>query len=184
LREKKPVGQRVAIIGAGGIGFDVAEFLTADAAHSPSQNIAEFMSEWGVDQSYATAGALQKPHPIPSPRQVTLLQRTDGKLGDKLGKTTGWIHRASLKMKKVNMVGGVTYEKIDDRGLHITIAGKTEVMEVDNVIICAGQVVLKELQAPLEAAGIKVHLIGGADVAAELDAKRAIDQGSRLAAEV
>ncbi len=184
LRDKKPVGQRVAIIGAGGIGFDVAEFLTADAEHVPSQNIAEFMTEWGVDQSYATAGALQKPQPIPSPRQVTLLQRTDGKLGDKLGKTTGWIHRASLKMKKVQMVGGVTYEKIDDRGLHITIGGKTEVMEVDNVIICAGQVVLKDLQAPLEAAGIRVHLIGGADVAAELDAKRAIDQGSRLAAEV
>lgn len=184
LRHKKPVGQKVAVIGAGGIGFDVAEYLTADEHHSPSQNIAEFLDEWGVDNTYAQPGALKQPHPIASPREVMLLQRTDGKLGEKLGKTTGWIHRASLKMKKVKMIGGVSYDKVDDKGLHVTIGGKSQLLEVDNVIICAGQVVLRELQAPLEAAGIKVHLIGGADLAAELDAKRAIDQGSRLAAGV
>ncbi len=184
LRHKKPVGQKVAVIGAGGIGFDVAEFLTADEHHSPSQNIAEFLDEWGVDNTYAQPGALKQPRPIASPREVVLLQRTDGKLGEKLGKTTGWIHRASLKMKKVKMIGGVSYDKVDDKGLHVTIGGKSQLLEVDNVIICAGQVVLRELQAPLEAAGIKVHLIGGADLAAELDAKRAIDQGSRLASAV
>jgi 2,4-dienoyl-CoA reductase (NADPH2) len=184
LRHKKPVGQKVAVIGAGGIGFDVAEYLTADEHHSPSQNIAEFLDEWGVDNTYAQPGALKQPRPIASPREVVLLQRTDGKLGEKLGKTTGWIHRASLKMKRVKMIGGVSYDKVDDKGLHVTIGGKSQVLEVDNVIICAGQVVLRELQAPLEAAGIKVHLIGGADLAAELDAKRAIDQGSRLASAV
>ncbi len=184
LRHKKPVGQKVAVIGAGGIGFDVAEYLTADEHHSPSQNIAEFLDEWGVDNTYAQPGALKQPRPIASPREVVLLQRTDGKLGEKLGKTTGWIHRASLKMKKVKMIGGVSYDKVDDKGLHVTIGGKSQLLEVDNVIICAGQVVLRELQAPLEAAGIKVHLIGGADLAAELDAKRAIDQGSRLASAV
>ncbi len=184
LRHKKPVGQKVAVIGAGGIGFDVAEYLTADEHHSPSQNIAEFLDEWGVDNTYAQPGALKQPKPIASPREVVLLQRSDGKLGEKLGKTTGWIHRASLKMKKVKMIGGVSYDKVDDKGLHVTIGGKSQLLEVDNVIICAGQVVLRELQAPLEAAGIKVHLIGGADLAAELDAKRAIDQGSRLAAGV
>lgn len=184
LRDRKPVGKRVAIIGAGGIGFDVAEFLTADADHSPSLNIGEFLDEWGVDDTYSQPGALKKQVPIPSAREVTLLQRTDGKIGERLGKTTGWIHRASLKMKKVKMIAGVGYEKVDDRGLHLRMGDKVEVLEVDNVIICAGQVVLRELQAPLEAAGVKVHLIGGADVAAELDAKRAIDQGSRLAAVV
>ncbi|MFN8396239.1 MAG: NADPH-dependent 2,4-dienoyl-CoA reductase [Bacteroidia bacterium] len=184
LRDRMPVGKRVAIIGAGGIGFDVAEFLTADEHHSPSLNIDEFLDEWGVDNTYGQPGALKKPVPIPSAREVTLLQRTDGKIGDRLGKTTGWIHRASLKMKKVKMIAGVSYEKVDDRGLHLRMGDKVEVLEVDNVIICAGQVVLRELQAPLESAGVKVHLIGGADVAAELDAKRAIDQGSRLAAGV
>lgn len=184
LRDKKPVGKKVAIIGAGGIGFDVAEYLTAEEGHSPSQNVAEFMAEWGVDTAYETGGALKKPSPSPSPREVVLLQRSEGKVGGKLGKTTGWIHRASLKMKRVKMIGGVSYEKIDDKGLHIKIGEKAEILDVDNVIICAGQVVMRELQAPLEAAGIKVHLIGGADLAAELDAKRAIDQGSRLAAEV
>ena len=184
LRDKKPVGKKVAIIGAGGIGFDVAEYLTADEAHAPSQNIGEFMNEWGVDTEYKTGGALKMPSPIPSPREVTLLQRSESKVGGKLGKTTGWIHRASLKMKRVKMIGGAAYDKIDDQGLHLSFGGKPEVLEVDNVIICAGQVVMRELQAPLEAAGIKVTLIGGADVAAELDAKRAIDQGSRLAAVV
>jgi 2,4-dienoyl-CoA reductase (NADPH2) len=184
LRHKKPVGSKVAIIGAGGIGFDVAEFLTADEHHSPSQDIIEFLNEWGVDNTYGQPGALKQPQPLKSPREVVLLQRSEGKLGDKLGKTTGWIHRASLKMKRVQMIGGVSYDRVDDRGLHVTIGGKPQLFEVDNVIICAGQVVLRELQAPLEAASVKVHLIGGADLAAELDAKRAIDQGSRLAATV
>jgi 2,4-dienoyl-CoA reductase (NADPH2) len=184
LRDKKPVGRRVAIIGAGGIGFDVAEFLTSGEGHAPSQHIGEFLDEWGVDATYAQPGALKKPQPLPSPREVLLLQRTDGKLGEKLGKTTGWIHRASLKMKRVQMLGGVTYERVDDKGLHVTIGGKPQVLEVDHVVVCAGQVVRRELQAPLEALGLKVHLIGGADLAAELDAKRAIDQGSRLAAVV
>ncbi|MEM7036636.1 MAG: NADPH-dependent 2,4-dienoyl-CoA reductase, partial [Bacteroidota bacterium] len=184
LRHKKPVGERVALIGAGGIGFDVAEYLTHDEDHSTSTNIEAFMDEWGVDMEYSRPGALKKPEVAPSPRQIYLLQRTDGKLGARLGKTTGWIHRASLRKKRVEMIGGVQYDRISDRGLHILVDGKPDVLEVDNIVVCAGQVVLRELAAPLEEAGMNVHLIGGADVAAELDAKRAIDQGSRLAAEV
>jgi 2,4-dienoyl-CoA reductase (NADPH2) len=184
LRDKKPVGARVAIIGAGGIGFDVAEFLTADAHHSPSQNIAEFLDEWGVDAAYGRPGALKPPHPIPSLREVVILQRGDGKPGGKLGKTTGWIYRASLRRKGVRMIGGVTYVRVDDEGLHVIIGGKPQVFEVDHVVICAGQVAMHRLKPPLEAAGVKVHLIGGADQATELDAKRAIDQGSRLAAAI
>jgi 2,4-dienoyl-CoA reductase (NADPH2) len=183
LLHKKPVGKRVAIIGAGGIGFDVAEYL-AHEGHSPSLDIASFMQEWGVDTQYRSPGGLTKPVPAPSPREIYLLQRTAGKQGEKLGKTTGWIHRASMKMKAVKQISGVTYESIDDQGLHIKVGDKPMTLDVDNVVICAGQVSLRELQAPLEAAGIKVHLIGGADVASELDAKRAIDQGTRLAAQI
>lgn len=177
----KPVGKRVAIIGAGGIGFDVAEFLT-QSAPSPTTDISRWSHEWGVDQKYTNAGGLAKPAPEPSPREVWLLQRTPGKPGKRLHKTTGWVHRAALKMKNVQMLGGVTYERIDDAGLHVTIDGKPQIFEVDNVIVCAGQEPRRDLYDGLRSAGIDVRLIGGADVAAELDAKRAIEQGTRLAA--
>ncbi len=183
LKHGKPVGRSVAVIGAGGIGFDVSEYLTHEG-NSPSLDTAAFMKEWGVDMNVATAGGLAAsgPQPHPSPRQVYLLQRKSSKVGEGLGKTTGWIHRASLQMKNVTMIPGVTYDKIDDAGLHVTIKGEPQVLAVDNVVICAGQDPLRELQQPLLAGGKPVHLIGGADVAAELDAKRAIDQGARLAA--
>ena len=180
LYHKKPVGDSVAIIGAGGIGFDVAEYLTTE--QSPALHIPEFMEEWGVDMTLENRGGLQAPDPEPPIREVFLLKRSAGKHGGNLGKTTGWIHRASLKMKRVKMLGEVIYEKVDDAGLHIKIKDKPELLPVDNIIICAGQEPLRELLAPLQAAGISVHLIGGADEAAELDAKRAIDQGARLAA--
>jgi len=181
LREKKTVGKKVAIIGAGGIGFDVAEYLTAHALDTVPE-VEPFMAEWGVDTGYASRGGLTKPILEPSPREVFLLQRTEGKLGKRLGKTTGWIHRSSLKKKGVKMIGGCAYTKIDDQGLHLSVNGTPQILAVDHVIICAGQVVKRDLQAPLEEAGIAVHLIGGADVAAELDAKRAIKQGTHLAA--
>jgi len=177
----KPVGKRVAIIGAGGIGFDVAEFLT-QSAPSSTTDISRWSHEWGVDQKYTNAGGLAKPAPEPSPREVWLLQRTPGKPGKRLHKTTGWVHRAALKMKNVQMLGGVTYERIDDAGLHFTIDGKPQIFEVDNVIVCAGQEPRRDLYDGLRSAGIDVRLIGGADVAAELDAKRAIEQGTRLGA--
>ncbi|TCP15273.1 2,4-dienoyl-CoA reductase [Crenobacter luteus] len=182
LRHNKPVGRKVAIIGAGGIGFDVAEFLTQDGA-STSLDPAAFMAEWGVDMNYARPGGLAAagPRPHQSPREVWLLQRKNGRPGEKLGKTTGWIHRASLKMRGVHMQGGVSYDRIDDAGLHVTIGGEEATLAVDNVIVCAGQEPLRELAEPLAALGKSVHLIGGADVAMELDAKRAIDQGTRLA---
>ena len=185
LKYGKPVGRSVAVIGAGGIGFDVSEYLTHEGK-SPSLDTAAFMKEWGVDMNVATAGGLAAsgPQPHSSPRQVYLLQRKSSKVGEGLGKTTGWIHRASLQMKNVTMIPGVTYDKIDDAGLHVTIKGEPQVLAVDNVVICAGQDPLRELQQPLLDAGKPVHLIGGADVAAELDAKRAIDQGARLAASI
>ncbi|MCD4498378.1 NADPH-dependent 2,4-dienoyl-CoA reductase [Chromobacterium vaccinii] len=185
LKHKKPVGKKVAIIGAGGIGFDTAEYLCHEG-RSTSLDAEAFMREWGVDMSGDTAGGLapQGPQPHPSPREVYLLQRKTSKVGEGLGKTTGWIHRESLKMKRVKMLSGVSYDLIDDAGLHITVKGEQQVLPVDNVVICAGQDPLRELQAPLQAAGKPVHLIGGADVAAELDAKRAIDQGSRLASAI
>ncbi len=181
LRDKKPVGKRVALIGAGGIGFDVAEFLAQEGA-STSLDTEAFMEEWGVDTAYQKGGALTKPHPEPSPRTIYLLQRTKGKVGAKLGKTTGWIHRSSLKMKKVETIDGVTYEKIDDQGLHINIDGFYKLLEVDNIVICAGQEPLNALFEPLKEAGISTHIIGGAFEARELDAKMAIEQGSKLAA--
>ena len=177
----KPVGQRVAIIGAGGIGFDVAEFLT-QSQPSPTTDIARWSHEWGVDVSYAQRGGLAKPAPEASEREVWLLQRSEGTPGKRLNKTTGWVHRAALKMKNVKMLGGVSYERIDDDGLHVTIEGKPQVIKVDNVIVCAGQEPRRDLHDAVKAMGIHVHLIGGADIAAELDAKRAIAQGTRLAA--
>ncbi|KAA0022866.1 NADPH-dependent 2,4-dienoyl-CoA reductase [Antrihabitans cavernicola] len=183
VREEKPVGKRVAVIGAGGIGFDVSEFLTVDG--SPSLKIDDWKEEWGVGDPEEFAGALTTPKPSPSPRAVVLLQRKTGQLGKGLGKTSGWVHRAAIKAKGVEQIGGVNYELIDDRGLHISFGDKHErkrVVEVDNVVICAGQESVRDILGDLEAAGVSTHVIGGADVAAELDAKRAIDQGTRLAA--
>jgi len=176
----KRVGQRVAIGGAGGIGFDVAEFLTQEQP-SPTTDIARWSHEWGVDTAYAQRGGLAKGVPEPSPREVWLLQRTPGTPGKRLNKTTGWVHRAALKMKKVTMLGGVGYERIDDEGLHVSIDGKPQVIPADHVVVCAGQEPRRDLFEALKAANIDVHLIGGADVAAELDAKRAIAQGTKLA---
>ena len=173
---KKPVGKKVAIIGAGGIGFDVAEFLT----HSENVDIEHFMQEWGVDMSYERGGALMRNVKTESPREVYLLQRSAGKMGERLGKTTGWIHRAALKKKKVQMISGITYQKIDDEGLHILINGEAQVLEVDNIVICAGQVSNNQLFTTLKEKNVKVHLIGGAFEAGEVDAKRAIEQGVKL----
>ena len=180
LKHKKEVGRRVAIIGAGGIGFDVAEFLSHEGEPS-SVNIDKFLEEWGVDKEYKTGGALTSPVIEESPRQIYMLQRSKGKMGGGLGKTTGWIHRSSLKKKKVEMIGHVVYNRIDDEGLHVMISNKPTSLEVDHVIICAGQIPLRDLFEPLKSKGKSVHLIGGADEAKELDAKRAIDQGTRLA---
>ncbi len=187
---RQPVGQRVALIGAGGIGFDVAELLVHDSAQvSPSLDIAAWQREWGVTDPTQIRGGVTRAEPAPPARQVTLLQRKAGKLGAGLGKTTGWIHRAALKMKNVQMVSGVNYERIGQHdgalGLFVTHGARRtggEVIACDTIVLCAGQEPLRELQAPLEAARVKVHLIGGAHEAGELDAKRAIDQGTRLAA--
>ncbi len=181
LQGDRPVGERVAIIGAGGIGFDVAEYLT-HAGDSGAVAPRKFYAEWGIDTDYAQAGGLAQPQAEPSPRRVHLLQRKSTKVGDQLGKTTGWIHRTSLKARSVAMGSGAAYERIDDAGLHITVDGQPQLLEVDNVVLCAGQEPQRELHAALSAAGCSVHLIGGADVAAELDAKRAIVQGTTLAA--
>jgi 2,4-dienoyl-CoA reductase (NADPH2) len=180
LRDKCAVGQTVALIGAGGIGFDTAEYLL-HAGTSPSLDKAKFFAEWGVDTSYSARGGLQAAVIEKSPRKVYLLQRKSGKVGEGLGKTTGWIHRTSLKNRQVEMLNGVTYRKIDDAGLHITVDGKETLIPADTVVLCAGQDPQRELQADLLAAGCTVHLIGGADKAAELDAKRAIKQGTELA---
>jgi 2,4-dienoyl-CoA reductase (NADPH2) len=185
LLHGKPVGKSVAIVGAGGIGFDVAEFLSHDGV-SPSVNRELFFKEWGIDTTFQVRGGIasSKPQSEPSPRTIYLLQRKTGKLGERLGKTTGWIHRSSLQHKKVEMISGVQYDLIDDQGLHIIINGAKRLLEVDTVVICAGQESLRELEPPLKAAGLRVHLIGGAAVAVELDAKRAINQGCRLAAAI
>jgi 2,4-dienoyl-CoA reductase (NADPH2) len=178
-----PVGERVAIVGAGGIGFDVAEFVL-EGGHSPTLDAEAWMREWGItDPSHARSG-LAPPQIAPPRRKVTLLQRKMGGFGKNLGKTTGWIHRTTLKNKRVAMIGGVNYERIDERGLHVSFGERREkplLVEADSIVLCAGQEPLRALAAPLQAAGVRVHLIGGADVAAELDAKRAIEQGSRLA---
>ncbi|MFC3183015.1 oxidoreductase [Cypionkella sinensis] len=176
-----PVGRRVAVIGAGGIGFDVAEFLVA-GGHSTTEHPAEWRREWGVGDPATTPGGLADPAPDAPARQVWLLQRKPEKPGRKLGKTTGWIHRAALQMKGVKMWGGVSYLGIEDGGLRIARDGVEEILPVDDVILCAGQVPERHLADSLAEAGITAHIIGGADVAAELDAKRAIDQGARLAA--
>ena len=179
------VGARVAIVGAGGIGFDVAEFLVTAPGHSPTLNLHAWLTEWGVADPASVRGGVVRAQPAPPARQVTLLQRKPGKLGKGLGKTTGWIHRAALQMKQVEMIGGVNYERITPQGLFVTYGEQRrdgQLIECDTVVLCAGQEPLRDLFAPLRAAGVKTHLIGGADEAAELDAKRAIDQGTRLAA--
>ena len=184
LYKNKPVGKSVAIVGAGGIGFDMAEYL-AHEGESPSHSVEGYMKEWGVDMEYTKPGSLaEQAHPAPSPREIYLLKRSTGKHGKNLGKTTGWIHRASLAMKQVKMLANVEYQKIDDQGLHIKYQDEQMVLAVDHVVICAGQEPQLELLSALESADIKVHIIGGADVAAELDAKKAIKQASYLAAEL
>jgi 2,4-dienoyl-CoA reductase (NADPH2) len=180
LRDKKPVGRAVAVIGAGGIGFDVSEYLLHEGT-SPSLDKAKFFAEWGVDTTGSARGGLKPAHIGDIPRKIYLLQRKTSKVGDGLGKTTGWIHRTGLKNRGVEMIPGVQYRKIDDAGLHITVDNKDMTLPVDNIIVCAGQDPNRELQAALEAQGVRVHLIGGADKAAELDAKRAIQQGTELA---
>ena len=178
LRDKKPVGRRVAIIGAGGIGFDTAMFLSQPAE---ANDIDHFCREWGIDQTLAGRGGLQPAQPAASPREIWLLQRKPGKPGAALDKTTGWIHRATLQARGVRMWGGVDYLAIDDEGLHLRRDGVEETLPLDNLIICAGQEPQRELEAALRARGKRVHLIGGADVALELDARRAIAQATELA---
>ncbi len=181
LKHKVPVGERVAILGAGGIGFDVGEYLT-HSGHSTTLRPDTWLKEWGVDKEYKHRGGLLSDREIePSPRQITMFQRKASKMGKGLGKTTGWIHRATLRDKKVDMVTGVQYKKIDDQGLHVTLGEEDKLYPVDDIILCTGQEPLRAMQSDLEAKGITVHLIGGSDVAAELDAKRAIRQGTELA---
>ncbi len=188
LLHKKPVGKTVAIIGAGGIGFDVATFLTNPQSTTPpitnpQSPITNYQSEWGIDSAYQHRGGITKPHPEHPPRQIWLLQRSKGKVGERLGKTTGWAHRLTLKSRSVRMWNEVEYLKVDDAGLHLSVKGQPQLLEVENVIVCAGQEPMRDLYAPLVAAGIKVHLIGGAKEAAELDAKRAIEEGFLLSRE-
>ncbi|WP_033823341.1 NADPH-dependent 2,4-dienoyl-CoA reductase [Kitasatospora sp. MBT63] len=181
LGGRAEVGARVAVVGAGGIGFDVAEYLT-DPGKGAAQDPAVFFEQWGVDTEYRTGGALRTPVRHPAARTVHLLQRSTTKVGAGLGKTTGWIHRTELRHRGVEMVAGVTYERIDDQGLHLTVDGAPRLLAVDTVVLCTGQEPRRDLYEQLCALGHAPHLIGGADLAAELDAKRAIDQGTRLAA--
>jgi len=178
----KPVGMRVAVIGAGGIGFDVSEFLVT--GESPTLNLKDWKAEWGAADPQEARGALTTPIPAPAAREIYLLQRTKGPQGRGLGKTSGWVHRASLKAKGVTQLSGVNYERIDDEGLHISFGPDRErrrVLAVDNVVVCAGQEPTRELEDGLRRIGIGPHLIGGAALATELDAKRAIKQGTELA---
>ncbi|OEJ34610.1 NADPH-dependent 2,4-dienoyl-CoA reductase [Streptomyces subrutilus] len=181
LRDGAPVGERVAVVGAGGIGFDVAEYLT-DSGEGASQDPAVYFRHWGVDTAYTGPGGLTAAERPAPPRQVHLLQRKTTKVGAGLGTTTGWIHRAELKHRGVVSVAGASYERIDDDGLHITVDGEQRLVPADTVVLCTGQEPRRDLYEALRAAGVEAHLIGGADVAAELDAKRAIRQGTELAA--
>ncbi|MFD0340175.1 FAD-dependent oxidoreductase [Streptomyces sp. NPDC127117] len=181
LRDRAHVGERVAIIGAGGIGFDVAEFLT-DSGDAASRDPEVFFRQWGVDTEYRDRGGLRAPERPKTPRTVHLIQRRTGKVGAGLGKTTGWIHRTELRHRGVTTIAGATYDRIDDDGLHLTVDGEQHLLPVDTIVLCAGQEPRRDLYEELLAAGRPAHLIGGADVAAELDAKRAIRQGTELAA--
>jgi 2,4-dienoyl-CoA reductase (NADPH2) len=186
---RKSAGQRVALIGAGGIGFDVAELLTAidprdghvSEGRADDPAVAAFTAEWGIDMGYRQRGGLMPPHDPPPARKLWLLQRKSEKVGAGLAKTTGWIRRTLLKKRGVAMTGGVEYERIDDAGLHIKVDGQPQSLNVDTIVICAGQEPRRDLYADLRAAGVACKLIGGADVALELDARRAIDQGTRVA---
>ena len=185
LKNRVKIGSSVALIGAGGIGFDVAEFLShSDETPDSSQSFEAFAREWGIDRTFAARGGVKgiKAQPPESAREIWLLQRKAGKPGKTLGKTTGWIHRLSLKHRGVHMLGNVSYERIDDQGLHISINGKDQLLEVDHIVICAGQVSNRDLADALEGRGVSLHVIGGAEKAAELDAKYAIREGSELAA--
>jgi 2,4-dienoyl-CoA reductase (NADPH2) len=184
LKKGVEIGKRVALIGAGGIGFDVAEFLSFSEQGDTGQPINDFAREWGIDLTFEAQGGVKgiKPQPPKSPRDIWLLQRKPGKPGKTLGKTTGWIHRLSLRHRGVKMLGGVNYERIDDQGLHISIDGKSQLLEVDHIVICAGQVSNLDLASDLQERGLKCHIIGGAQKASELDAKYAIREGSELAA--
>ena len=181
LARDAAIGPRVAIVGAGGIGFDIAEFLV-QSTPSPTTDIARWTHEWGVDMTLSARGALLKPAPEPPMRKVWLLQRSAGRPGARLNKTSGWVHRATLKAKGVQMLGGVQYQRIDEAGLHVVIDGAARVLEVDHVVVCAGQEPQRALANALSARGVAVHRIGGADAATELDAERAIAQATALAA--
>jgi len=183
LRDKKPVGKTVAIVGGGGIGYDTSLYLT-DPGHDTWAKPEEFAKEWGFDLSAKTrAGITEKSAAhAKSPRQVTMLKRSKGKFGGSLGKTTGWVHKITLEERGVEQLSNVTYEKIDDAGLHYVQKGESKIVACDNVVVCAGQEPQRELEAPLVAAGVKLHIIGGAKEAGELDAKRAIKEGAELAA--
>ncbi|MEN8787527.1 MAG: NADPH-dependent 2,4-dienoyl-CoA reductase [Flavobacteriales bacterium] len=183
LKHKKPAGNKVVIIGAGGIGFDVAEFLSHEGK-SPSLDTHLFLKEWGIDGTNSTRGGLTKPNPHPSPREITMLQRSETKVGKDLGKTTGWIHRSSLKMKKVTMLNGVSYDKIDENGIHITRNNERQFIEADTIVVCAGQISVNLLHEGLIALGKTPHLIGGGKLAKKIDAQRAIREGSELGAEM
>ena len=188
LRDDAEVGETVAIVGAGGIGFDVAEFL-AEVGESPTLNLEEWLAEWGVTDPETSRGGILPtgPHPVAPARKITMLQRKAEKPGRRLGKTTGWIHRATLQMKGVKMLGGVNYERIDDDGLHISFGESREnpqTIVAQYVVLCAGQVSERSLADAMSTQGVNIHVIGGADMATELDAKRAIDQGTRLAASI
>ena len=180
IEQPEQVGKRVAVIGAGGIGFDVSELLSHEG--HPAMEVAAWCDEWGVDLAVGERGGLKAPQPPRSPRSIVMLQRKSSKPGKNLGKTTGWVHRASLKQRGVETLTGCEYVRIDDAGLHIRREGQEQVVEVDTIVVCAGQESVRDLISPLAQAGSRVHVIGGADEAAELDAKRAIDQGTRLAA--
>ena len=183
LKHGKPVGNKVAIIGAGGIGFDVAEFLSHEGT-SPSLDTNLFLKEWGIDGTNSVRGGLLKPNPHPSPREITMLQRSDSKVGKDLGKTTGWIHRQSLKMKKVIMLKGVSYDKIDEKGIYITINEQQQLIGADTVVVCAGQLSVNLLHEELVKLGKIPYLIGGGKNAKKIDAQRAIREGSELGAEI
>jgi 2,4-dienoyl-CoA reductase (NADPH2) len=189
IEGRRAAGRSVAIIGAGGIGFDVAEFLThagngdghASVGELHDGAIEQFRDEWGIDAAYARAGGIKDARDAPPPREVWLLQRKATKVGEGLAKTTGWIRRTLLRRRGVKMLSGVTYERIDDAGLHVRVDGHAQVLAVDTIVVCAGQEPRRDLAHALDAEGIVYTLIGGADVAVELDAKRAIEQGTRVA---